>query len=374
MDYRRNGRRRQVPASLYSEAQVEATITKCGIDIITDTTNDFICLCPFHGNTNTPSFSVSKASGKYLCFNESCAESGSLIELVKALLKKNDFEAARLINKAKTESMESFADRFKKAVTSIELPSFSKEVLDRMKKQFWDSPRALEYMHGRGFEDGTLEEYNIGYSEKKDLIAVPMYSETGEPVGVIGRTIKDKRFRNSDKLPVRQTLWNIHRARRTGDTVIVCEASFDAMLISQAGYPNVVACLGGNFNDAHAHQLAKYFDKIIIFTDWDDSREHKYDRNGKRCRACVDAGFMACKGHNPGRDIGQKIVDAMKGKKVLWASYGHKQVYARGVKDAGDMTSQEIRQCVKNAVSNLEYQRWNLYYHGSLAADTASMV
>ena len=366
MEYRRNGRARQVPAALYSEDQVESTLMALDIDVLGDTAKDFLCLCPFHGNTNTPSFSVSKTSGKFLCFNESCAEFGSLIELVKRILKKNDFEAARIINKAKKDNAVTFADRFKKVTQKVTMPSFPKETLARMKDQFWDSARALAYMRGRGFEDAVLKEYGIGYSEKKDLITVPMYSESGEPVGVIGRTIEDKRFRNSDNLPVRQTLWNLHRARRLGDTVIVCEASFDAMLISQAGYPNVVACLGGNFNEQHAEQLMKYFSTIIIFTDWDDTREHRYDKGGKRCRKCSDAGYTACKGHNPGRDTGQKIANMVKGKHIKWASIGYKQVYPKGVKDAGDMSADEIRLAIKNAVSNMEYQRWNLYYESDL--------
>ena len=366
MEYRGNGRGRQISTALYSEEQVEATLRRMEVEVISDTMKDFLCLCPFHGNTNTPSFSVSKTSGKFLCFNESCAESGSLIELVKAIMKKNDFEAARIINKAKKDSALSFTDRFSKVTAKVQMPTFKAETIERLKETFWNTKTAVDYMRGRGFEDSILEDYKIGYSEKKKVITVPMYSESGEPVGFIGRTIEGKRFRNSDNLPVRQTLWNLHRARRLGDTVIVCEASFDAMRIAQAGYPNVVACLGGNFKEQHAQQLMKYFKTIIIFTDWDDTREHRYDKGGKRCRKCVEAGFMACKGHNPGRDTGQKIANLVKGKQIKWASVGYKQVYPRGAKDAGDMSIADIRLAIKNAVSNMEYSRWGLYYESDL--------
>jgi len=271
-----------------------------------------------------------------------------------------------LINKAKADTQPSFEDRFKQVTAEPVLPEFKEETIVRMHEQLWASPEALEYMRSRGFEDVMLKEYKIGYSEKKRLITVPMYSEKGVPVGVIGRTIEGKRFRNSDKLPVRQSLWNINKARRLGDTVIICESSFDAIRIHQAGYPNVVACLGGNFNEQHATQLKKYFNTVVIFTDWDNTKEHKNDKNGKTCRECFASGYRACRGHNPGRDTGNKIVEAMRGKNVKWASYGYKQVFARGVKDAGDMTIEEIRQCVQNAVSNMEYQRWGLYYESSL--------
>lgn len=366
MQYRGNGRVREVPATLYTENQIESTLRTIGVEIDHESPNDFICFCPFHGNTNTPAFSVSRTSGKFLCFNEACSERGSLIELVKYATKKTDFEAARLINKAKTDNPTTFADKFKKAVEKVEMPVWKMETIKRLHEQFWASPEAVAYMRGRGFDDETLNEYKIGYSAKKRVISVPMFSESGLPVGVIGRAISSKRFRNSDKLPVRATLWNIHRARRLGDTVIICEASFDAMRISQAGYPNVVACLGGNFNESHAEQLMKYFKTIIIFTDWDDTREHKYDKNGKRCKACQDKGYGACKGHNPGRDTGKKIAQLVKGKRIKWASIGYKKVYPKGAKDAGDMSIEDIRLAIENAVSNQEYSTWGLYYEHDL--------
>lgn len=334
-----------------------------GIEVISDTFNDFLCLCPFHGNTNTPSFSVSKTTGKYICFNEACAEAGSLVELIKTLQKKNDFEALRMISRAKDNNVKPFSERLAEQLKKKELTEFSGAVIDRLAEDIWNHPEALEYMHSRGFTDEILRSYKVGYSAKKGLITVPMYSERGMPIGMIGRSIKDKRFKNSDNLPVRQTLWNLHRAIRTGSqVVIVVESTFDGMMLAQAGYPNVVACLGGNFNELHAEQLKKYFNTVIIMTDWDDSSKHNYDKGERKCRKCREAGYRACKGHNPGRDTGNKIANLMRGKVVKWASYDHGMVYPAGVKDACDMTIVQIRKCVQDAVSNLEYQRWNLYY------------
>jgi len=343
-----------------------------------DTMNDFQCLCPFHGNTNTPSFSVSKTSGKYLCFNAACGEFGSLIELVKSQKPgTNDFQAARLIAKAKATNMKSMEDRVREAFKKEEMPEFKPETVVRLEDGLWQSQEAIDYMHSRGFTDETLKSYHVGFSGKRGVIAVPMYDVSGKPVGFIGRKIKEKKFDNSLKLPVRQTLWNIHRAIRTGsDTVIVCESTFDAMLISQAGYPNVVACLGGNFNANHEDQLRKYFNRVLIFTDWDNSKEHNYDKpaDNKRCSKCRRAGYTACKGHNPGRDTGQKIADSMRGKIVLWASYDYGMVFPAGVKDAGDMDTEQIRQCIQNAVSNYEYQNWNYYYQQDYEKALASRV
>lgn len=350
-----------------------------GIEVVSDTFNDFLCLCPFHGNTNSPAFSVSKTTGKYLCFNEACGEFGSLIELVKTLLGKNDFEAMRIIHKSKDTNIKPFSERLAETLKKTELPEFDQNTIDRLRDQFWEHTEAIEYMKSRGFSEETLKSYGIGWSGKKRVVTVPMYSEKGKPVGMVGRQIDTKQFKNSIGLPVRLTLWNLHRAIRTGSSVvIVVESTFDAMMLAQAGYPNVVACLGGNFNDLHAEQLMKYFNTIIIMTDWDNSKEHNYDKSGRKCRKCREAGYTACKGHNPGRDTGQKIVNSMRGKVVKWASYDQGMVYPAGVKDACDMTITQIRQCVQNAVSNLEYQRWGLYYQEkydkTLAERTPSMV
>ena len=337
-----------------------------GIDVVGDTFNDFLCLCPFHGNTNTPSFSVSKESGKFLCFNEACGEFGTLIELVKRLTSSNDFEAMRLISKGKTVGLKPFSERMAEVLQKEELPEFDKGIIDRLAEQFWQHPRAIEYMTGRGFDEHTLQSFKVGYSALHDVVTVPMYSVKGIPVGQVGRSLKDKRFKNSLNLPVRQTLWNLHRAIRTGSSVvIVVESTFDGMMLAQAGYTNVVACLGGNFNELHAEQLKMYFNTVIIMTDWDNSKEHNYDKNGKKCRKCRTAGYGACKGHNPGRDTGKKIAELMRGKAVKWASYDHGMVYPAGCKDACDMTIEQIRQCVQNAASHLEYSHWNLYYQAN---------
>src|SRR6478609_2001167 len=226
---RRNGRGGQVVTALYSENQVESALNEIGITVMGDTMNDFQCLCPFHGNTNTPSFSVSKTSGKYLCFNAACGEFGSLIELVKSQKPgTNDFQAARLIAKAKATNVQQFEDRVREAFKKEEMPEFKPETVVRLEDGLWQSQEAIDYMHSRGFTDETLKSYHVGFSGKRGVIAVPMYDVSGKPVGFIGRKIHEKKFDNSLKLPVRQTLWNIHRAIRTGsDTVIVCESTFD---------------------------------------------------------------------------------------------------------------------------------------------------
>ena len=308
---------------------------------------------------NTPSFSVSRTNGKYICFNHSCGVTGSLEELVKKTTDRNEFQARRVILKARTESTESFSDALQKSFDArFEFTEFPQQVIDRMAEEFWATPHAVEYMTKvRGFTEETLRYFKIGYSAKKRIIAVPMHTDKGMPVGVIGRPASktEKFFKNSVGLPTSKTLWNLHRAKRVGGTVIVVESSFDAMRVHQAGHPNVVATLGGNFSPYHLDQLQKYFSTVIIMTDMDAKVFYE------NCRKCNKVNLNLCKGHNPGRDLGTTIADKLQQKQILWAAYEEKVVFPHKAKDAGDLTDDEIRQCIRNAVTNYQYRTWNVY-------------
>jgi len=43
----------------------------------------------------------------------------------------------------------------------------------------------------------------------------------------------------------------------------------------------------------------------------------------------------------------------------LWASHEYGKIYPHDAKDAGDMTDEEIKACVINAVSDIEYRSWS---------------
>jgi len=337
---------------------------------VSDTNTHFLCYCPFHNNTDTPAFAVDKSEGAWTCFNQSCYTSGNTLnELLFKVKGLNPFESQRVINKYKSEHRVPLSDRVREAMTRPEdFPSMSETKVLELHDALWASP-GLEYLYGRGFYDETLKHFQVGYSpgreypppykSRPEMVVVPMHDINGRPIGVIGRSIEDKVFKNSKNLPKSQTAWNIHRAKLCGDVVIVCESTFDAMRIYQAGYPNVVALLGGQASPEILQQLNKHFSRIVIMTDF-DKKQYK-----SGCRACVGVKFDAwepvkCVGHRPGRDLGRQLVRGMPNKKILWAAYDDTCVFPNGAKDAGDMTDEEIRQCLRNAVSNLQYELWGI--------------
>lgn len=352
--------------AVYTPEQVEGVLDNIGVEIVSETGTHFLCLCPFHGNTHDPAFVVDQHKGLWTCFNPACLASGTFPELVRKLTHGNEFQVQRTILKYKNANGKPLTERLR-AVMEVE-PDFREFTGDLagMKAAFPGSV-AEEYMHGRGFEDSTLDHFDIGYSGSKNMVIVPMHDPNGMPIGLIGRSPSDtdKQFKNSKKLPKTKTLFNFHRAKATGDTLIVVEASFDAMSVHQAGFPNVVATLGGSFSAYHAAQVGRHFTTIIWMTDFD---KLQYQPNCKPCRQIdFKHNEVKCIGHRPGRELARSGIRQLPNKRHLWAVYDGTCVYPNGKKDATDMSPVEIRQALTNAMTNFEYSQWNIE-HEALAS------
>lgn len=333
-------------------------LSACDIEIESTTVDHFLCFCPFHGNSDTPAMAVNSGSGKWICFNPSCDEYGDLVDLPRRIKKMNIFETARLILKSAREETVPFSERIKSMLEKpVEFAPWPQDVLDHMKAAFPGSP-AETYMKSRGFTDDTLDYFDIGYSEKRDMVAVPMHDPKGLPIGIIGRSLSEKRFQNSKNLPKSKTMWNFHRAKAQGDTLCVTEASFDSGRVHQAGYPCTGALLGGTLSHWHIDQINKHFSRIIILTDFETKLLYR-----PNCRPCARLAWsptdVPCQGHRPGRDLGRQIVRAFPHKDVLWGAHDDDVVYPHEAKDMSDLTDAEIRQTVRGAVSNLVYEQWN---------------
>lgn len=323
--------------------------------MVSDTYTHFLAYCPFHNNTDSPAFAIDKKKGLWTCFNPSCESKGTLYMLLGRLKGLNYFEATRLILKNKNVEKRALTERLGEVrAEPVDFVEFPAGPVERMAEEFWQYIGPMGYMlNQRGFTEETLKHFGVGYSHKRDMVIVPMHEPSGKfLIGFIGRSIQEKVFKNSNNLPKSKTLWNYHRARKHGETVIIVESSFDAMRIHQAGYPNVVAALGGHLSEHHVEQLGKTFSTIVIMTDFD---KRIYRPNCGKCRHLKE-----CEGHRPGRELGWKIAEALKNKKIMWAAYDDTCVYPHGAKDAGDMTDEEIRQCLRNATSHFAYSRWGI--------------
>jgi DNA primase len=322
---------RKIDSTQYAHSQIKAIVKALGLKETSEANNNLLLYCPFHSNRHTASFSISCDNGAWLCYNPACGESGSLIELVKRILHKNDFEALRFIGSKQNEALENFDEMLEGLMEDKpEFEEFPQETIDRLHADLAESKQAKEYLGSRLITKESAEYFTLGYSPTMNMVVTPVHSPDGTPIGIVGRSIEGKSFKNSTNLPKSKTLFNIHRAKKIGDHVIIVESNFDAIRIQQAGFPNVVATLGGSLSVEQQKLLNKYFSKITIMTDADEA----------------------------GRELGMSIANRLNMKDILWASYDYGKIYPHDAKDAGDMTSEEIIKCIKNAVSHIEYVSW----------------
>lgn len=323
---------REVDTTQYTPTHIKSILKSLGLEIVGETGNDFLCYCPFHSNRHTSSFSVSREKGAFICFNPSCGESGTLQELVKRVMNKTEFEAMRFIASKESESLENFDELLAEVMQDRPIfEEFSQETLDRLHADLSGNKNARDYLESRGINKDSMDHFWLGYSPAMNMVTTPVHSPDGTPIGLVGRSIEGKSFKNSTNLPKSKTLFNIHRAKKIGDHVIIVESNFDAIRVHQAGFPNVVATLGGFLSAEQQHLLNRHFNKITIMTDADQA----------------------------GRELGRSIASKLKFKDLLWSSHEYGKIYPHDAKDAGDMTDEEIKNCIKNSVSDIEYRSWN---------------
>ena len=322
---------RKVNSTQYAPNHIKSIVKALGLDVVAEPGNEVMFYCPFHSNRHTASCCINKDSGAWLCFNPSCGESGTLVELVRRVLHKNDFEAIRFIATQETEILNNFdelvAGMFE---DKPDFEEFSQETINRLHTDLGSSQNAKDYLISRGINEESMNHFFLGYSNSMGMVVTPVHSPDGTPIGIVGRSIEGKSFKNSTNLPKSKTLFNVHRAKKIGNHVIIVESNFDAIRIHQAGFPNVVATLGGFLSTEQHNLLNRYFNKVTIMTDADLA----------------------------GRELGLSIANRLKNKDLLWASYEYGKIYPHDAKDAGDMTDEEIKACIVNAVSDIEYRSW----------------
>lgn len=274
-------RNRQTTSDIYTTEQIKRVLNGSGIDIANEVDSDYIIFCPYHSNYRTPAAEVSKTRGTFFCF--SCQVSKSLIELIMHTSGRSYFEAARFIkSKEQEHDIEKIINQ--QLYSPPEYVQYDEVLIKRLNKQALDSPRAITYFNGRRITTESMSKFRLGYSEKQDMVTVPVESPDGMTVGFVGRSIEGKEFKNTPGLPKAKVLFNLHRVK-TSDRVYVVESSFDAIRLDQVGFP-AVATLGANVSRTQTDLLQKYFNNIIIIADNDDAggnmREKIIERLGSR--------------------------------------------------------------------------------------------
>lgn len=274
-------RNRRNQGDIYTKEQIKRVLSGAGITVESEVDSDYIIFCPFHANHRTPAGEVDKKTGLFYCF--SCQKIADLTELVMHTSGRSYFESIRFI-KDKEQNIDIEKQINQQLYVKPDYIQFDEILIKRLNAQALETPRAATYFYGRRITEQSIKKFHLGYSEKQDMVTIPVHSPDGMCVGFVGRSIEGKDFKNTPGLPKAKLLFNLHRVKNS-DKVYIVESSFDAIRLDQVGMP-AVATLGANVSNTQVELLKKYFNNIIIIADNDDAgnnmKQRLIDKLGSR--------------------------------------------------------------------------------------------
>ena len=291
------------------ESEVKDLFNKYGIHVHAESGSELTIYCPFHKNRNTPSFYINKKTGLWQCFNPSCGEKGNFKKLFRQITGKSYGRDIALDPAAlKNELDRAMRPKEKNPEMTLDAIEIDYESLDSVAR--------LQPFIERGLSIDTLRHFEVGFSEVKNRIVIPVRNQQYKLVGLIGRAIEqsqEPRYLYNTGFKRAEVLFNIQNAKSYNE-VIVVEGSVDAMKVHEAGFQNVVATLGAQISDNQSALIRKYFDRIIIFSDNDEA----------------------------GSAMRDGIIRSCCGKEIYSAQI------PEGLKDPGEMTKQQINNSITN--------------------------
>jgi DNA primase len=278
---------------------------------------NYLGLCPFHGE-KTPSFTVSPSKQFYHCFG--CGKSGDAIRFLMEFAGMNFVEAVKDLagqyGMQVPEDDRSPADRVREAEQRQKQTTLN-DVLEKAgaayRKHLKASPRAVDYLKGRGVSGEIAKQFGLGYSPEgwrtlasvfpnyddpllaesglvivneeddkrydrfRDRIMFPIRNVKGECIGFGGRVLGDEKpkYLNSPETPVFSKgrelygLWEARNALREAGYVLVTEGYMDVIGLAQLGFPNAVATLGTACTTEHVQKLFRFTDSVVFSFDGD---------------------------------------------------------------------------------------------------------
>ncbi|HEX6364158.1 MAG TPA: DNA primase, partial [Albitalea sp.] len=188
---------------------------------------------------------------------------------------------------------------------------------EHWRQQLKRSPRAIDYLKGRGLTGAIAARFGLGYApdgwrglasvfpryddplleeaglvivqggedeaERKrydrfrDRVMFPIRSVQGDVIGFGGRVLDkgEPKYLNSPETPVfvkGRELYGLFEARtalRQKGYVLVVEGYMDVVALAQLGFPNAVATLGTACTAEHVQKLFRFTDSVVFSFDGD---------------------------------------------------------------------------------------------------------
>lgn len=301
--------------------------------------------CPIalrtHGDPNDANFScsVSYGGGRSLakCFSSNCQFHGSFMWLLKqaadlrpnnqrlqafmeAFRKSEKFDAtAHLASIEASYEPDREADKPKPKVDPLAIPETSLDGFDRVRHP---------YAIWRGITQESWDRWGLSFDKDLQRIVFPVRRSNGTLIGLTGRDVtglSDRKYHNYSGLKRSEVLFGEQLLVQEQPLVIV-EGQIDAILVDAATGVSAVAPLGEGFSPKHVAKICEVNPPyVVLFPDNDPA----------------------------GRIQASKIAHSLAERFFLQLA-----VPPPG-KDPGDMTPDEIRECVENSKPVLGALKWD---------------
>ncbi|WHZ12123.1 MAG: DNA primase DnaG [Burkholderiaceae bacterium] len=279
---------------------------------------NYMGLCPFHAE-KSPSFCVSPTRQTFHCFG--CGAHGSALGFLMDHAGMSYVEAieslAQEFGLQVPEDGASGPDRARAAAERQRQATLS-DVLAKAagayRRQLRESPRAIDYLKGRGLSGEIAARFGLGYAPPgwrtlagvfpdyddplltesglvitgaddadkrydrfRDRIMFPIRNVRGECIAFGGRVLGDEKpkYLNSPETPVfhkGRELYGLFEARaslREHGFALVTEGYMDVVALAQLGFPNAVATLGTACTGEHVQKLFRHTDSVVFSFDGD---------------------------------------------------------------------------------------------------------
>lgn len=212
--------------------------------------------------------------------------------------------------------------------------------------------RGLEYLHNRGINASSIDEWNLGYCPSmvqdlifNDRIIVPYYDQYDKLVAVSGRKVEnEKPVWWNEKFEKKNYLFGLSKAKEhifKHNLAIVMEGQFDVIAFHQRDLKIAVAVCGSSLDERQITLLSRYCNRIMIAFDVDENQA--------------------------GQEASKKAFENMKGMNM----YLYRWFFPKGIDPDDYIRSHGKKHCVMEIKSILEkysykdrYSMNRKYYFG----------
>lgn len=279
--------------------------------------------CPFH-QEKTPSFSIAPEKGIFKCFG--CGKAGDPLTFIMEIEGLGYVEALRhlagkygiTIEEESPEQRDAAQEAHNEKESLLIVLAFAARYFEQ---QLWESESGqsigYSYFRERGFSDGVIKKFNLGYSQEawdgllkaaleegfsedileqagliirkeegnkkydrfRGRVIFPIHNLSGKPIAfgarMLGKDKKQPKYLNSPETAVYHksgVLYGIHQARqaiRQHDVCYLVEGYTDVISLHLCEIANVVASSGTSLTEGQIRLISRFTKNITVLYDGD---------------------------------------------------------------------------------------------------------